>query len=275
MARVPVSSDTQAPLPIDCEHGVTAGSREWLPAEVEGRIDAGEIHVWLARLDRPETERRAFEATLSPDEADRAGRFCFEEHRAHYVVARGLLRALLGRYLGVHPAAVRFAYDAHGKPALDGGASADLAFNVSHSGGLALCGISRVGPLGVDIETWRFTSNRDGIAARYFAQGEVRRLQALPATERMAAFFDCWTRKEAFVKAIGHGLGHPLDRFEVSFEPGVPARLLDVDGDADEAAHWTLEALPHVPGYSAALAVRRRPVAITCRAWVGGEDRRT
>jgi 4'-phosphopantetheinyl transferase len=243
----------------------------WLPDDRAARVAPGQVHVWLADLDEFEGERRGLELTLSPDESDRAGRFCFEEHRFRYVVARGLLRALLGRELDVHPSEVRFAYGAHGKPRLDGDAGR-LAFNVSHSGGFAVYALGHEGPIGVDIEAHRPISDRDEIAARFFAPGERRRLRDVPEARRGHAFFDCWARKEAFVKAVGEGLSHPLDRFEVSVDPRCAACLLAVDDDPDEAGRWTLAALPAISGHSAALAVRQRGLTITCRTLAAADE---
>jgi 4'-phosphopantetheinyl transferase len=137
---------------------------------------------------------------------------------------------------------------------------------MSHSDQAVLIAVSSAGPVGVDIEAVRAMRDRDDIARRTFAAGEFERLCALDDAGRTTAFFNCWTRKEAFVKALGDGLTHPLDRFEVTLAPDEPARLVHIDGDARRAAEWTMVALPHVPGFASALAVPG-PAAVSCFRW--------
>jgi 4'-phosphopantetheinyl transferase len=242
---------------------VSAVPRGWTPSIPDGRIDAADVHAWLVSTIEPPVSADMLSAVLSPDERARAARFRFERDRRRFVAARGLLRMLLSTYAGREPASLVFEYEAHGKPRPAG--ADGIAFNVSHSGDVALYAVTRVGDVGVDVEAWRPLADRDDLAARFFAPGEVRRLQALDPDGRQAAFFACWTRKEAFVKAIGEGLSHPLDRFEVSIEPG--GGLVHVGGDAAEAQAWTLVSLPAPDGYAAALALRATDVRVTCRAW--------
>jgi 4'-phosphopantetheinyl transferase len=226
------------------------------------------VHVWRAALDVPESQVRSLWDTLTADERQRAERFFFEKDRTHFVVARGLLRVLLGRYLRQDPPRLRFTYGPHGKPALatDPGGVA-LRFNVSHSHGLALYAITRGREVGVDVERIRPDIAQEKIAERFFSPREVTVLRALPTPLQAPAFFACWTRKEAYIKAKGEGLTLPLDQFDVSLAPGEPAALLHTAWDPQEAAGWALHDLAPAPGYRAAVAVAGHAWRLAC--WDG------
>lgn len=223
-------------------------------------LSHGEVHVWRASLEQPPGVAARLRLTLSEDERERAARFHFERDRVRFVIARAALRAVLGRYLDVPPGSLRFSYGAHGKPLLSPefvaeSAEGGLEFNVSHSHTLALVAVARGRALGVDIERLRADAAERQIAERFFSAQEVAALCALPDAQQPRAFFDCWTRKEAYIKARGEGLSFPLDEFDVSLQPDAPAVLLGVRGDVREAARWSLRALDVEPGYAAALAV--------------------
>jgi 4'-phosphopantetheinyl transferase len=227
-----------------------------------------EIHVWHVSLDRPPSDVRRLARMLSPDEQERARRYRGERLRERFIVGRGILRMLLSRYVGCPPGRLRFAYGARGKPALAPAEGSDLRFNVSHSDGLALYAVARGREVGVDVERLRELPRAERIAERFFSTEETAALKAEPAERRVEAFFTCWTRKEAYIKARGDGLAHPLDQFAVSLVPGEPARLwVAGDGDAREIARWSLDALPLAPGYVAALAARGRGWRLTTRSW--------
>jgi 4'-phosphopantetheinyl transferase len=239
-------------------------------AEAEGSLDlAGdEIHVWRAELDQPETTVLRVARTLSPDEQARAKRFCLDRVRTRFVVGRGLLRTILGRYLDRAPDRLRFTYGPRGKPALAPEEATDLRFNLSHSGGLALFAVARGREVGVDVERLRPMPRAERIAERFFSVPERTALKAVPAERRVEAFFTCWTRKEAYIKALGDGLAHPLDQFAVSLAPGEPPRLSAVgDANGREVEHWRLAALPPAPGYVAALAGRGQGWRLATRWW--------
>jgi 4'-phosphopantetheinyl transferase len=239
-------------------------ARVTLPAD---GVHGQDVHVWGASLTPPSAAVDALETTLAEDERSRADRFHARRDRDHFVVARGVLRALLGRYLAMRPADLRFAYGPHGKPTLDAAATAgDLRFNLAHSGGVALYAIARGRALGVDVERHR-SHEEDGLAERFFSSREIAALRALPPASRRAAFYTCWTRKEAYVKARGEGLGIPLDRFSVAFGPGESAALLHVEGDPQEAGRWSLTNLDVDEGYAAALCVEGPAGAVTCWRW--------
>jgi 4'-phosphopantetheinyl transferase len=226
---------------------------DWLPPPADPDLPAGELHAWLIPVDATPSRLAELLAILSPDEQTRAARFRFERDRIRFAAARGALRQILSRYSGRAPADLTFEYSRYGKPALANGSP--LSFNISHSGDWAICAVMLSRRLGVDIELLRPDLASDTIAERFFSPREVATLRSLPEPEQPAAFFRCWTRKEAFVKARGEGLSLPLDRFDVSLRAGEPAALLSTLDDPLEAARWSLAALPAPPGYEATVAV--------------------
>ncbi|HEV2800642.1 MAG TPA: 4'-phosphopantetheinyl transferase superfamily protein [Pyrinomonadaceae bacterium] len=231
----------------------------WLTQTTFAPLADGEVHLWRAPLAQMPATLERLHATLAPDETAKAARYRFQRHRDHYVAARGILRQLLGRYLDAPPERLRFTYSPYGKPALDPSTHGepDLCFNLSHSHELALYAFARGRELGIDIEHVRADLAGAEIAARFFSAREVSALRALPTEEtRVRAFFNCWTRKEAYIKARGEGLSHPLDAFDVSLAPGDPAALLGTRGDPQELTRWTLHGLDAGEDYAAALAVR-------------------
>lgn len=223
------------------------------------------VQVWCVPLRRGDLD--ALHATLSADEQQRAGRFHFPQDREHFIAARGVLRTMLGRYLNLAPGELRFCYGPHGKPALAPELNAvQLRFNVSHSHDLALYAVARGRELGVDIEYMRGVDYLD-IAQRFFSAHERDVLRGLPTPQHQAAFYACWTRKEAYIKARGAGLLMALDRFDVSLAPHEPAALLNTWDHPDDAAHWSLQALHPGENYAAALAVAGRDWRCEFRRW--------
>ena len=238
-----------------------------LPPE-NAPLGGDEVHVWRAQLDVAAPRLQSLWQTLSLDEQTRARRFHFRKDHDSFVVARGLLRLILGRYLSAEPDRLRFRYSQYGKPALAGEFDeAALCFNLSHSDRLALYAVTRARRVGVDLERISPDFANEQIAEQFFAGGEVAALRALPADVQPEAFFNCWTRKEAFIKARGEGLSLPLDEFEVSLVPGEPAALLSTKGDVGEASRWSLWELTPGPGYVAALAVEGHNWRIRCWQW--------
>ena len=207
---------------------------------------------------------------LAEEEVRKADRFYFEEDRDHFIVSRGLLRVLLGLYLKRMPAELRIAFPAHEKPHLIAEAGNDaLCFNAAHSSGLAAYALALNRPVGVDIEFIRPNVARTEIA-EHFCLNEFASLRDLPDDIQPVAFFNCWTRKEAYLKALGCGLSLPLDHIEVSLVPGEPAKLLHVKGDLEEAARWSLQELAPAPGYTGALAVYGHDWQLTSVEWLDG-----
>jgi len=226
----------------------------WSPAPAGLKLGDDDVHLWRASLDCDVRVLSRLEATLSADEKTRANRFVFSADRNHFVAARGILRELLGAYLAIPPANLEFHYGAQGKPALAESALAPLLqFNLSHSAGLAVYAFSRGRRLGVDVEHVRPRLAEMEIAQRYFAAAELAELQALAPQLRPEAFFLCWTRKEAYVKAHGAGLSLPLDSFTVSLTPGHMAGLQAADGEL-----WSIRSLEPAVGYVAAVVVEGR-----------------
>jgi 4'-phosphopantetheinyl transferase len=236
------------------------------PAQPELARD--EVHVWSAPLEQPAARVDELWRTLAADERARAERFVFMRDRSHFIVARGILRAVLGRYLGLAAERLAFVYGPHGKPALAETCGGDmLRFNLAHSQGLALYAVTRGREVGVDIEQVRPLPDAVAIARHFFAAQEQEALRALPPGTKQAGFYHCWTRKEAYLKALGDGLARPLDQFSVSLAPGEPARLLTVAGDAREAERWSLRALEPAPGYVGALAAPGHDWQVACWRW--------
>jgi 4'-phosphopantetheinyl transferase len=217
--------------------------------------------VWRAMLDPSLSRVATLEQTLAADERTRAGQFHFERDRMRFIVARGLLRAILGRYLNRDPRALRFGSNPYGKPSLaaESGGDATLSFNVTHAGGMALYAVTRNRAIGIDLEDIRMDVECDSIAEHFFSPLERRMLRAVPPAQRPEAFFHCWTRKEAYIKARGMGLSLALDHFDVSVTPGEPAALLETREEGQDSSRWSLHDLPVGEGYVAALAVEGDP----------------
>jgi 4'-phosphopantetheinyl transferase len=218
-----------------------------------------EVHLLCCRLDDAALPFPT--DTLSPDERARAARWLRPRDREHFVTARAWLRHTLGRYLGVEPHAIAFTHGVHGKPAL-AGAAVSLQFNLSHSGAFALLALSRDKAVGVDVELLRPLHDCAAIAQRHFAAAEWQRWSQLPQAQQLAAFYACWTRKEAYVKALGGGLSVPLDGFEVAFEPDRAPALLTVGGSAQAALGWTLWGVEPAPDHVAAVVVQGRSLTL-------------
>ena len=206
-------------------------------------LQRGEIHLWTASLHAPDDCVAAMRALLSQDELDRAGRFHFEKDRTAFILARGFLRTMLGRYLGGE---VRFVYGSHGKPALD---RAGPSFNLSHTDGLAMLGLTLEGEIGVDVERIRPMEDREAIAERYFSPSEYGQVLS------DEVFFQCWTRKEAYIKAVGGGLSIPL-------------KSINTHG-------WSVIDLRPCDGYLGAVAVEGGPWILRTLefSWSGVSDR--
>lgn len=222
----------------------------------------GVIHVFAASLTLPPKRLEELAKSLSPDEHARARQLQTEVLRHRFIAARGMLRNVLATLLDCPIGEIKFAFSPRGKPSL--AAHPELHFNLAHSGDLALIAVSRLGPLGVDVEHLRDFKDAEAIANRFFSTGESAGLHALPAELRTAAFFHLWTRKEAWLKATGEGIGNSLREVEVSFRPDEPARIVGLFGNADAARLWTLHALEPAEGYVGALAVSAVDAEVHC-----------
>lgn len=235
--------------------GTDSAQSLWCAPPEELTLSRDEIHVWRAALDSLGTSLASLQETLSPDERARAAQFRFLRDRQRFIVARGVLRNILARYLRREPAGLKFSHNSSGKPALAGESGAStLHFNLSHSHGLALFGVAMEREVGIDLERIRTDFASEEVAQRFFSPRDVAALAAFPASQRQEAFFDCWTRKEAFAKARGEGLSILLDPFDASVGPEKPAAVRRTEDDPPEVARWRLERLAPGSGYAATLA---------------------
>jgi 4'-phosphopantetheinyl transferase len=240
----------------------------WNPPPRTLVLDCDEVHIWRATLDRAPSQIQDFLHTLAADEQARASRFYFARDREHFIVARGVLRAVLGCYLNRAPECLSFCYGAHGKPGLAGQHDEDaIRFNVSHSHGLALYAVARGRQVGIDIEHIRLDLAVAEIAERFFSRREVAMLLALPTEVQRQAFFRCWTRKEAYIKALGEGLSLPLDQFDLPPAAGGPDTALGARRHPSDATRWSLQELTAASGYAASLAVEGHDWRLACWQW--------
>lgn len=226
---------------------------KWLHPPHNPVLGPGEVHVWMAGLNASSSDIWRDAQLLSPEEHARAARFIYEADRLRYIVGRSMLRSVLGRYLALDPRAIRIGYGSHGKPEL--AEPSHLRFNLAHSANLVLYAFTLNAALGIDVECIRGDIEGTLIAEQFFTPTECAALRALPENEQLEAFFRCWTRKEAFVKANGLGLSFDLDEFEVSLKADEPSALLSVRGDAACASRWTMHSFLPADGFVATVAV--------------------
>jgi 4'-phosphopantetheinyl transferase len=220
-------------------------------------LGTGVVHLWQRRLHTSAAEVAECYELLSSDEQERALRFRVEQPRADFILTRGTLRMLVAQYIGITPRELRFRCETHGKPALEGENS--LCFNVSHTDGLALMAFVTRRQIGVDVENASKDVDAERLAKRFYSGTEQQALRHLSGHELRAAFFRCWTRKEAFIKAKGDGLFLPLDQFDVSIAAGDRDALLATRPDPIDAAGWKICDVPVGPEYAAAVAVAKLP----------------
>jgi len=228
---------------------------------------ADRVDVYRIDLEAAAPLEATCRGLLSADELQRADRFHQPRHRRQFAVTRGVLRALLARRLGRSAVGLRFVDGPHGKPALADTQPLRLEFNVAHSHGLALVALSVEHAVGVDVERIRPEVDLDGIAGRFFAPLERDELAAVAPGRRADAFFACWSRKEAVLKAVGTGISGGLARYAVSCDPRSPARLLAVDCDGPPPEEWTLADIEAGAGFCAAVAVMAPAVEVCCHDW--------
>ena len=223
--------------------------RQRLPLTVDA------VHIWQVNLHISLDSAARFTATLAPDERARAARFRFPEHRERFIAAHGALRDILSRYLNLPADQLAFSITQHGKPTLADPDHAWLQFNLSHSGDLALIALTRDRPIGIDVEQMIPPDNYPRLVEQFFSANENAAFRALPESKRAAAFFAGWTRKEAYVKALGTGVSLPLDHFDVTMDPDAPARLLADRRHPHHVITWSLHTFTPAPAYIASLAI--------------------
>jgi 4'-phosphopantetheinyl transferase len=234
----------------------------------ERELAAGEVHVWSLPLDISLSSLARFTEFLSPDERKRADRVRFEVHRNRFVVGRGLMRLILGRYCDVPPEKLRFNYGPNGKPELTPGEKARrtggaLHFNLAHSEGVGVLAVTQTGPVGVDVEQVRRLREFKELVSQFFSVREAAEFSRLEREQQPAAFFNLWTRKEALLKATGEGIGRLLNQVEVSFLPGESASVLSLPPEQWASREWSLVDLAISPAYAAALALPVRNVFVS------------
>jgi len=232
----------------------------WLQTPDVLELGASQADIWRIALDFSPASVKCLESILSAEERERANRFHFQKDKKRYIVAHACLRDILSGYLGCDPSRLQFSTNGYGKPALEG---YHLEFNLSHSRDFALVAVTREIKIGVDVERIRPDLELVRMANHSFSQNEVDELTALPPEQQQTAFFNCWSRKEAYIKAQGLGLSLPLDSFDVSLDE--PAILRATRHNLAEAARWTLLSLEVRPGYAAAAAVEGH--GIEFRLW--------
>ena len=219
------------------------------------QLPENEVHLWRVDLASVAPSEHKWRRILSEDERVRAARFRFPRDRQNFTATRALLRTILGGYTACDPKQLLFRYSDKDKPSLSSDSGEQIEFNVSHSGLTALLAFARGRTVGVDVEQIRNDFDHEAVARRFFSGDEQRQLAALAPSERFIGFFRCWTRKEAYIKAVGNGLSLPLDQFDVSLKPGDHNALIATRPNSGEAALWTLQEIPAGEGYIAALCV--------------------
>jgi len=229
--------------------------RQWHRAIPGELIHSNEIHVWRAFLDLNSDQLARMAGMLSTDEVERAGRFRFERDQRRFIMARGILREILGRYLGKDPRTLRFDYTTYGKPLLSTSTGYDnIQFNLSHSDAFALYAFTPVRSIGIDIELIRDDVAAEHIAQRFFSVSEISLLEGIDQNKRAGAFFQYWTRKEAFLKALGEGVSFPMEQCDVSFINGSSWSPISMPGNITACPCWYGQDLFPGPGYAAAIS---------------------
>jgi 4'-phosphopantetheinyl transferase len=230
-------------------------SRQSTESNPPAALLPAEVHLWRVFVWGAAASDAAATGALSEDERLRASRFHFEADRGRFVASHAALRRILASYLGAAPASLTFGAGKHGKPFLDAPAHGrSLRFSLSHSGDLALVAVSLGRDLGVDVEQVRPRVDHEGFAARYFSPRERDALARIPPGDRLHAFLEIWTLKEAYLKACGDGLARALDAFDVTVDEA-PSRLAAVRDRPGEEARWTLQRVKVGEHFAAALAV--------------------
>ncbi|MGM0402599.1 MAG: 4'-phosphopantetheinyl transferase family protein [Thermodesulfobacteriota bacterium] len=239
---------------------MTSADPVWsAPGDIAGRgMAPGCVDIWRARTDLAADRISVLFNLLSADEQSRAERFLYPVHRGRYIAARGILRQILGAYLGIGPQKIRFSTCSHGKPRLENPLHrCGLRFNLSHSHGIAMYAVAENRDVGIDVEYLGRPCRELQIARRFFAPEEAEAIASLSEKNRRKAFFVCWTRKEALLKAKGVGLSIPLDRFAVSVRPEDPPALLHTAWNEKDRLQWRLFTVDPGPDYVASLAVEK------------------
>lgn len=237
-------------------------AEDWLLPVEPLRLDPRHVHLWAAVVEEFVDEVSKFRELLSPVEQTTAQKFRFDQDRNRYVIRHGILRLIMSRYLRQRPSEIEFQLGAHGKPESRDGAGTPLFFNTSHSADIAICAITSACAIGVDVESMREIPEIEGIAQRFFLPGETRALMDLPAESRTRAFYACWTRKEALLKATGKGIAEGLAKVEVTLAPQDEPRVTSILGEPGTHEQWRLQPFSPALGYVGCLAYRNAILAL-------------
>lgn len=241
----------------------------WLNPPSQIHINDDEVHIWRVPLTFSGWAGGKLGDLLSAEETKRAECFRFHKDRIRYIVSHSALRSILGAYLNMNGRRLIFSCNKYGKPFLsENSETLPIQFNFSHAGDYALVAITLERAIGVDIEYIQGDVEIADIS-RFFSDPEKELMEGLGSVERPLAFFNCWTRKEAYIKARGQGLTYPLNRFEVSLRPGDPAKLIRVDKEPDEVFRWRMEDIYVAPDYSATLVVESGGCSTKHWQWSG------
>ncbi len=218
-------------------------------------ISPDEIHVWRINFENINCDLTGHSKIISPEEKYRADKFHFEKDKTRFIIRHSILRSVLGRYLLRKPESIQFEYNTHGKPALKGNLyNTGIQFNLSHSNNLALIAIVLNREIGIDIEHINANIDYENIAIQYFSENEISELRSLPSQQQLIAFYNCWTRKEAYIKALGQGLAIPLSTFDVTLTPNKPAALLKtIHQSLPHNCHSIANIRPHLDYIAAAV----------------------
>jgi 4'-phosphopantetheinyl transferase len=230
-------------------------------------LTAADVHVWRANLNQTPCVVNSLLKTLTADERKRGQGYHFQADRDHFIACRGILRSILAKYLGVRAERLRFRYGAFGKPALRDYHNSQLRFSISHSYGLALFAFTRGIEVGIDLELIRRDLDIENIARHSFSPQELEKLHKLRNDLQTEAFYDCWTRKEAYAKALGKGFSLPLDQFEVSFAPGEPAALMGVKNKKAALSTWAFQVISPGTGYAGAIVTQGTARKVSFWQW--------
>ena len=230
------------------------------PSRYKPDVTEKKAAVWYVDINNHKNQIPYYWGILNTKERERVNKFYFEKDKNCYIIARGILRTLLAKYLNLNPSKIKFQYTEKGKPFLKH--SSNIKFNISHSKNTIVLGFLKNDEIGVDVE---FSKNKVEallVAKSFFSKNEIKALHKLTPSYIQQGFYNCWTRKEAFIKAIGHGLSFPLDQFEVSLESTEIAILKETLWDVKEKEFWTLKSFIPFKDYIGAVAIRNRNITV-------------
>jgi 4'-phosphopantetheinyl transferase len=242
----------------------------WQGLDIVPKLLTHQVHLWCASLEQSSDKVCQLAQTLSADESARANRFRFRQHQENFVVSRGFLRQILSRYLNLEATELQFFYNKNGKPFLANTLTENrLSFNLSHSGKVVLYAMVWNDEIGIDVEEIKFIPEFEGLIKNFFADEEKETILSLEPNQRLQAFFHGWTRKEAYLKAVGTGLSLSPADIQVSLESTKEAKLLKISGDSQIALKWCLKSLAPAEGYVGAIAIPNQQWHFEYHQWVG------